>query len=169
MEQPRKLEVKGEIRIPKYLTLILSRVAWYEYKLLYRHIIGTQLTRNKQYSLSEKAKVSFSDFPWDASVYKCVVRCFLPRLLSTPQPAQVMFTIWCQKEKRRRKKLFPSRVFTVNHFPLSKGKKLPSNLIKSDVAIERKKKCESLDTREAKIFQYWSDQSDEEFANHTGT
>lgn len=47
-------EIKRRNVPPKYLTLILlSWAAWWEYKLLYRHIIGPQLTRNKQYSWSE--------------------------------------------------------------------------------------------------------------------
>lgn len=130
----------------KYLTLILlSGTAWWEYKLLYRHITGTQLTRNKQYR---------KHLAWISRARVGVLMCnsmsfpFAFLWQSENPKSRVMF--WRLMSEQQNKKLFHS----IHAFSLSiispKEEKFffQFHLVKCCFQLERLKKLPG-------ISQYW--------------
>lgn len=126
---------------------------------MYRHIIGTQLTRNKQYSWSEKKsesvcwKVFWKPLCLDDNSVSYFFPFSVVRFPKSCSPFDV---------EAKRRKVFPSRVFTVNHSLFRNWRKLSTNSIKLDVLLlfswkERLTWAKS-GKKLPRIYQYWLDQ-----------
>lgn len=123
-EQPKIVEVE-ENSSEKYLTLILlSEAACREYKLLYRHVIGTQLTRNKQYR-EHLAWITRGRL----GVLMCNSMSFLLFTISAArEPKSLSHAPPFDARSGRMKKLFFTS-FTRSHCQSFPAKKFPANFI----------------------------------------